>query len=172
MSWEIEVEGGKTVRLPTAGKYCDRDIVVTAMGGGEGENLDEELATQDELIANIMEALANKAGGGTSIETCRVAVINEVLSNPCFLTFTSLDEGRLVTEVMENPFSWIDGYDSEAVILEVVKNTSIIFSDSYPHSFTCDGDPVLVSQGMADDFGFFTYGIPIECDGEVYITEG
>ena len=31
----IEVEGGSSVRLPTAGKYCDRDIVVTAKGGGE-----------------------------------------------------------------------------------------------------------------------------------------
>ena len=32
MSYNIEVEGGKTVRLPTAGKYCVRDIVVTATG--------------------------------------------------------------------------------------------------------------------------------------------
>lgn len=32
MSFNIEVEGGKTVRLTTAGKYCDRDIVVTAKG--------------------------------------------------------------------------------------------------------------------------------------------
>lgn len=34
MSFSIEVEGGKTVRLTTAGKYCDRDIVVTAKGSG------------------------------------------------------------------------------------------------------------------------------------------
>lgn len=34
MSHNITVEGGKSVRLPTAGKYCDRDIVVTAQGGG------------------------------------------------------------------------------------------------------------------------------------------
>lgn len=34
MSFNIEVEGGKTVKLPTAGKYCDRDILVTAAGGG------------------------------------------------------------------------------------------------------------------------------------------
>lgn len=37
MSFNIEVEGGSSVRLPTAGKYCDRDIVITATGGG-GEN--------------------------------------------------------------------------------------------------------------------------------------
>lgn len=37
MSYNITVEGGTTVRLPTAGKYCDRDITVTATGGGGGE---------------------------------------------------------------------------------------------------------------------------------------
>ena len=36
MSWNITVEGGKTVRLPTKGKYCDRDIVITAEAGSEG----------------------------------------------------------------------------------------------------------------------------------------
>ena len=29
----ITVEGGTSVRLPTAGNYCDRDIIVTAVGG-------------------------------------------------------------------------------------------------------------------------------------------
>lgn len=31
--FNITVEGGSSVRLPTAGKYCDRDIVVTAKSG-------------------------------------------------------------------------------------------------------------------------------------------
>lgn len=34
----ISVEGGTSKRLLTAGKYCDRDIVVTASGGGGGES--------------------------------------------------------------------------------------------------------------------------------------
>ena len=34
MSFNIEVQGGSTVRLPTKGKYCDRDIVITGLGGG------------------------------------------------------------------------------------------------------------------------------------------
>ena len=34
--FNIEVAGGSSVRLPTAGKYCDRDIVITATGGGGG----------------------------------------------------------------------------------------------------------------------------------------
>ena len=33
MSYKITVESGTSVRLPTSGKYCDRDIVVTATGG-------------------------------------------------------------------------------------------------------------------------------------------
>ena len=39
MSHNITVEGGKSVRLPTAGKYCDRDIIITATGGGGGAEL-------------------------------------------------------------------------------------------------------------------------------------
>ena len=34
MSHNITVEGGTSVRLKTAGKYCDRDIVVKSTGGG------------------------------------------------------------------------------------------------------------------------------------------
>ena len=34
MIHNITVEGGTSVRLLTAGKYCDRDILVTATGGG------------------------------------------------------------------------------------------------------------------------------------------
>ena len=33
---EITVEGGSSARLLTAGKYCDRNILVTATGGGGG----------------------------------------------------------------------------------------------------------------------------------------
>ena len=36
--FNIEVEAGKTVRLPTTGKYCDRDIVVTATGSGTSDD--------------------------------------------------------------------------------------------------------------------------------------
>lgn len=51
MSFNIEVQGGSSVRLPTAGKYCDRDIVVTATGGSD------ELAKQliDRTITEIRD---------------------------------------------------------------------------------------------------------------------
>ena len=37
MSYNITIEGGKSARLPTAGKYCSKDIVITATGGGGDE---------------------------------------------------------------------------------------------------------------------------------------
>ena len=42
-NFNVTVQGGTSVRLPTAGKYCDRDIVVTATGGN------------DELFKEVME---------------------------------------------------------------------------------------------------------------------
>lgn len=41
----ITVQGGSSVRLMTAGKYCDRDIVVTAVGG-DSDGLTEALITR------------------------------------------------------------------------------------------------------------------------------
>lgn len=62
MSHNITVEGGTSVRLTTAGKYCDRDIVVTATGGTE--DLNEVLTEQETLIATLQETLNGKAAGG------------------------------------------------------------------------------------------------------------
>lgn len=39
--FNIEVAAGSSVRLPTAGKYCDRDIVITATGSGGDPTLPE-----------------------------------------------------------------------------------------------------------------------------------
>ena len=66
MSHNITVEGGKSIRLKTAGKYCDRDIVVTAEGGKE--DLDDVLAEHGELIATLQNTLRHKASGGGSGE--------------------------------------------------------------------------------------------------------
>ena len=57
MSHNITVDGGSSVRLPTAGKYCDRDIVVTALGGAE--DLDAELTEQESLIEQLGTILDN-----------------------------------------------------------------------------------------------------------------
>ena len=63
----ITVAGGSSARLKTAGKYCDRDIVVTAEGGKE--DLNDVLAEQEGLIAELKDVLCGKAsGGGGSVD--------------------------------------------------------------------------------------------------------
>ena len=41
MNHNITVECGASVRLKTAGKYCDRDIIVTAEGGADENYITE-----------------------------------------------------------------------------------------------------------------------------------
>ena len=56
--FNVNVESGTSVRLQTAGKYCDRDIVVTAEGGSE--DLDSVLTEQETLIQTLKETLERK----------------------------------------------------------------------------------------------------------------
>jgi len=48
--YSITVEGGTSKRLLTAGKYCDRDIVVTATGGGSVERIGYCQFTGDQIV--------------------------------------------------------------------------------------------------------------------------
>ena len=61
--FNINVEGNTAVRLTTAGKYCDRDIVVTP------EDLTENLSEQGSLIAQIQTALAEKCVPSAGLPT-------------------------------------------------------------------------------------------------------
>ena len=53
MSHNITVEGGSSVRLPTAGKYCDRDIIITATGGGAEVVLQSKTVTPTKSTQNV-----------------------------------------------------------------------------------------------------------------------
>lgn len=61
MSHNITVEGGSSVRLPTAGKYCDRDIIVTATGGG-GSGDDVASAIVDKTVTEFVSNSATSIG--------------------------------------------------------------------------------------------------------------
>lgn len=63
--FNIEVAGGSSVRLPAAGKYCDRDIIITAEGGAE--DLNDVLTEQEALIDELKEVLRVKASGGDAV---------------------------------------------------------------------------------------------------------
>lgn len=75
----ITVQGGSSVRLPTAGKYCDRDIVVTALGGGDGGVIVCDLGV-------VTGATAIKALDGVKLKAPNVTNI----ANSDFAGFTGL----------------------------------------------------------------------------------
>ena len=79
MSHNIIVESGTSVRLPTSGKYCDRDIMITATGGTE--DLDAVLTEQETLIATLQETLREKAVGGGAVNTPTQEKSVEITSN-------------------------------------------------------------------------------------------
>lgn len=69
MSYNITVEGGTSIRLPTAGKYCDRDIIITATGSSVApEDLNAVLTEQENLIEELKTTLQGKASGGGVVE--------------------------------------------------------------------------------------------------------
>jgi hypothetical protein len=70
MSHKITVEGGKSVRLKTAGKYCDRDIVVTAEGGTPTPTQEKTV----EITANGTVSVAPDEGYALSKVTANVNV--------------------------------------------------------------------------------------------------
>jgi hypothetical protein len=65
--FNIEVQGGSSVRLPTAGKYCEKDIIVTASGGGGTEEIENiidasgVLDSTDGTVTDKVEQLIDKA---------------------------------------------------------------------------------------------------------------
>ncbi len=88
------VESGDTLRLMTAGKYCDKDIYVSGTGGVE--NLDEVLAEQRELISDIKTALNGKAAGGTVDTSGLTANADHVLMGETFIGANGeLEEGTM-----------------------------------------------------------------------------
>lgn len=40
MSYNVTVKGGKSLRLPTANTWCEKDIIITAEGGGDAPSTD------------------------------------------------------------------------------------------------------------------------------------
>lgn len=109
MSHNITIEGGTSVRLPTAGKYCDRDIVVTATGGGGGDS--DELA---KLLTNKLTSLDSNVTsvrqfafrGATALTSVNLPKATSIATN-AFYGCTKLTSVNfpLVTSIGENAFN-------------------------------------------------------------------
>lgn len=84
--FNIEIQSNSSVRLPVAGKYCDRDIIITAKGEGvaadpyEGDysvtpSLEEQTLPTNQKFMNAditikkipITTVSNSSGGNTVI---------------------------------------------------------------------------------------------------------
>lgn len=70
MSHNITVQGGKSVRLPTAGKYCEQDIIITAEGGSGEDHLDDLLTnTLTAIDSDVTSVVAYACRGLSKLKT-------------------------------------------------------------------------------------------------------
>jgi hypothetical protein len=190
MSIDITVEGGKSKRLLTAGKYCESDIVVTATGGGvdlpalsnpatagdlmagkqmingEGEavdgtfTLETEMTEQDSLIAQIQTALHGKASGGGE----PVIEPLEVIENG---TYTAPDGVHGYSPVVVNVAA--SGGDSEEAVASLLDNTMTELSNSIVTSLrtrACQGCNKLVNVNLPNVISLGSYAF-YQCSGLV-----
>ena len=132
MSFDITVEGGKTVRLPTAGKYCDRDIVVTATGGG-GAVLEDELITHTLSIAEYSNDRVDSIGYGTFYDNKNLTKISAPkvtsIGGYAFYKCTSLEsiDATLLKSAGTYAFSYTKLSKIDFPVLETI--TTYTFSD-------------------------------------------
>lgn len=84
MSFNITVEGGTSVRLPTAGKYCDRDIVVNATGGGGSDTQFKDFcegALTDVYDESITKLRASAFRDATALKSVRLPNVTSIGGN-------------------------------------------------------------------------------------------
>ena len=113
MSHNITVESGSSVRLPTAGKYCDRDIRITATGGAE--ELDDELNEQEELIDDLYTILSSKVAASPTESVIEPLAITE---NGTYTAPEGVDGYSPISVDVPVP----EGYIAPSGTLEVTKN--------------------------------------------------
>lgn len=143
MSHNITIEGGTSLRLKTAGKYCDRDIVVTSSGGTE--DLEAVLNEQEALIAELKETLNGKAsgggGGGSSEE--------EWIGDGNTHIWISLAEGRTspMLGFAVNGTATIDWGDGSQPDTMTGTSTSSNFVRYNTHKYKNAGDYIITLSG-------------------------
>lgn len=139
MSFNIEVEGGSSVRLPTAGKYCDRDIVVTAHGGAEA-GIEHLMAYEIEdlilwysigwydSITTALEDIKNGTIGANALTDSTGATVGVYEDNgtPCIVLVEDFTIGEQIT--VEDIYINLNGCvlnSTDSVAVEVSGNSTI-----------------------------------------------
>lgn len=116
MSIDVTVEGGKSVLLPTEGKYCDQDIVVTATGGGGGGASGvymAQITPAKDIPEIVIEHNLNCDVRAALLYADELTVDAEAIGNPIPVLSVYIKTGldvQVTTDVSTNAFTATSSY--------------------------------------------------------------
>lgn len=106
----IQMEGGTSVRLLTEGKYCDKNIVVTATGGGGDTDIEDGIVKRSLSGAYVNDRVTSIGQfafrGCTKVTSFRFPKAKSVATNAIYgcSALTSIDL-PVCTSIAENAFN-------------------------------------------------------------------
>ena len=135
MSHNITVESGKSVRLPTSGKYCDRDIIITATGGGEQTS---------GIIGKSWESLVNEGhihiNSGTLTTNYDADDDNNYSDDALYGDLVIPNDGS-VAYIGHRAFSWLDS------LFSITLPDAVLEIDDYAFMGTKYGLKLIIGDG-------------------------
>jgi hypothetical protein len=149
MSHNITVEGGTSVRLPTAGKYCDRDIVVTATGGGATDPVIQAL----EVTANGTYTAPGGVDGYSPV-TVNVPSSDGIIAAILDGSVTEIESN--VTKIGDRALNY-----RKKLIKAILPNVTSIGAYAFYESFASATKPtvILPSLTTAGENAFYESGV-------------
>lgn len=129
MSFNVEVQGGSSVRLPTAGKYCDKDIVVTATGGAGGS-----MAIANSLIRRGIGYIDTGIDGANNNLTIELRY--EFLTMPTgyfYIIRAYVNESTNATRILYNKntavYNCLNSIPGKSLTSTVKKYANVVYTD-------------------------------------------
>ena len=146
--YNFTVKSGASLRFKTAGKYCDRDIVVTATGGAAESVIEALSATENgtytapDGVDGYSPVIVNVSNGGGAIDAFLDGSITEIESNLTKIGQWALPHRRNLKKVILPNVTSIEEYAFYYSFAPLEK-PSLFFP-----SLTSVGDYAFTSSGI------------------------
>lgn len=130
--FNVTVDGGNSIRLKTAGKYCDRDIVVTAEGGDELDKLlSNQLTTLDSNATSVKRYTFTSSAKLVSVNLPEAtSIANYAFFNCTLLTDVDLHK---VESIDANVFNAC--YKLTALILRTPTRATLVNTNAFTNCY-------------------------------------
>lgn len=160
MSFRIEVEGGQAVKLPTAGKYCDRDIFVT--GSNNAADLQTKYAEgkvdglgEGAAICAAKHFVHNFVGDGSSSVSFHVPFEPDTVQIIGCSPFANTKEYALAMFVYDRrAFGFLGGAALHGKTSTGILTTTMMTTTSALKRYSRTEDGVITIKGIATSVVF------------------